>query len=105
MSVQLLQQLVAIHTVDLAGFLDALAAGGGAAQAVHTDLHEVGSGALVHIQNVADDGLWVTCFTALASSFLSILKISNMVVVLSVSYDAPLRRSAIIYPNHILYFK
>ena len=57
MSVQLLQQLVAIHTVDLAGFLDALAAGGGAAQAVHPDLHEVGSGALVHIQNVADDGL------------------------------------------------
>ena len=32
MSVQLLQQLVAIHTVDLAGFLDALAAGGGAAR-------------------------------------------------------------------------
>ena len=24
---------------------------------MHTDLHEVGSGGLIHIQNIADDGL------------------------------------------------
>ena len=57
MLVQLLDQLIAVHAVDSTGLLDALAAGCRAAQAVHADLHEVGSGALVHVQNVADDGV------------------------------------------------
>ena len=55
--VQLLQQLVAVHAVHRAGLLQALPTGGRAAQAVHADLHEVGSSALVHVQNVADDGV------------------------------------------------
>ena len=90
MSVQLLQQLVAIHTVDLAGFLDALAAGGGAAQAVHPDLHKVGA-VVWSISRISPMMVSrVTCLgAAVFSSFLSILKISNMVVSLSVFHDAP----------------
>ena len=57
MGVQLLQQLIAVHTVDLTGLGNGLAAGSGAAQAVHTDLHKIGSGGLIHIQNIANDGL------------------------------------------------
>src|SRR5699024_9749685 len=49
--------LVAVHAVDGAGLLDALPAGGGAAQAVHPDLHKVGGGGAVQVQDVADDGL------------------------------------------------
>ena len=50
-------ELIAVHAVHLAGLLDGLAAGSRAAQAVHPDLHEVGCGGLVHIQDIADDGL------------------------------------------------
>ena len=57
MLVQLLDQLIAVHAMDSTGLLDALAAGCGAAQTVHADLHEVGSGRLVHIQDIADDGI------------------------------------------------
>src|SRR5699024_1626180 len=56
-SVQLLDQSVAVHAVDGAGLLDALPAGGGAAQAVHPDLHKVVGGGAVQVQDVADDGL------------------------------------------------
>ena len=84
MGVQLLQQLIAVHTVDLTGLGNGLAAGSGAAQAVHTDLHKIGSGGLIHIQNIAMMVSRVTCIVLFSSFFLSILKISNMMGFLSV---------------------
>jgi hypothetical protein len=41
--------------VNHAGFLNGLVAGAGAAQAVHADGEEQGSGLRRHIQNIADD--------------------------------------------------
>ena len=53
--VDLLDQLVSIGAVNVASVCDGLAAGSGAAQAVHTDLKEEGSGIGSLVQNVADD--------------------------------------------------
>ena len=56
--VQLGQEGLAVHTVPHAGFLHSLTAGRGAAQAVHTDGEEQGSGLRRYVQNVADDGFF-----------------------------------------------
>ena len=57
MRVDLFDQLVSVGAVNLAGILDGLAAGSGAAKAMHTDLEEKGSGIGSSVQNVADDGI------------------------------------------------
>ena len=91
--------------MDLAGLLDALAAGGGATEAVHPDLHKVGSSALVHIQNVADDGLTSHLLHRVVLVLLEhIENIKHGSIPFCLSRCA-LQRSAIIYPNHILFFK
>ena len=56
--VQLGQEGLAVHTVNHAGFLYGLTPGRGAAQAVHTDCEEQGSGLRRYVQNVADDGFF-----------------------------------------------
>ena len=58
MRVDLFDQLVSVGAVNLAGILDGLAAGSGAAKAMHTDLKEEGSGIGSLIQNVADDRIF-----------------------------------------------
>ena len=54
--VQLSQEGLAVDAVNHAGFLNGLAAGRGAAQAVHTDSEEQGSSVGCDIQNITDDG-------------------------------------------------
>ena len=56
--VQLSQEGLAVNTVNHAGFLHGLTPGRGAAQAVHTDGEEQGSGLRRYVQNVADDGFF-----------------------------------------------
>ena len=54
--VQLGQERLAVHAVNHAGFLNGLTTGRGAAQAVHTDGKEQGSGLRSDVQNVTNDG-------------------------------------------------
>ena len=53
--VDLLDQLVSVGAVNVAGVRDGLAARCGAAKAVHADLKEEGGGIGSFVQNVADD--------------------------------------------------
>ena len=55
--VQLGEERLAVHTVNHTGFLNGLAPGRGAAQAVHTDGEEQGCGLGRDVQNVPDDGI------------------------------------------------
>ena len=56
-AVDLGEELVAINTVNSASFFNGFAAGSRAAEAVHTDLKEEGSGFGSDIENIADDCL------------------------------------------------
>ena len=56
--VQLGEERLAVHTVNHAGFLNGLAPGRGAAQAVHTDGKEQRRSLRGYIQNIADDGFF-----------------------------------------------
>ena len=56
--VQMLEEFIHVHAVNHAGFLNGLAAGRGAAQAVHADRKEEGRGLGRDIQNVTDDGVF-----------------------------------------------
>ena len=56
--VDFLQQSVHIHAVHGASLLNGLTAGSGAAQAVHADGHEYGSGLRSDVEDVADDGVF-----------------------------------------------
>ena len=56
--VQLSQDALALDTVDHAGFLHSLTPGRGAAQAVHANGKEQGSGLGSNIQNIANDGFF-----------------------------------------------
>ena len=56
--IQLSQEAIALDAVDHAGFLNGLAPGRGAAQAVHADGKEQGSSLGSNIQNIADDGFF-----------------------------------------------
>ena len=55
--VDLSQQVVHFHAVDHAGLLHRLTPGGGAAQAVHADVHEQGRGLGGDGQNITNDGV------------------------------------------------
>ena len=56
--VELRQEAVAFDAVHHAGLLHGFTPGRGAAQAVHTDGEEQGSGLRRYVQNVADDGFF-----------------------------------------------
>ena len=53
--VQLSQEGIAVDAVDLAGFLNGLTPGRGAAQAMHANGEEQGSGLRRYIQNITDN--------------------------------------------------
>lgn len=54
--VQLGQKTVAVNAMHHAGFLNGLAPGRGAAQAVHSNRKKQGRTLRCNVQNVADDG-------------------------------------------------
>ena len=56
--VQLCQESIGVDAVDHAGLLHSLTPGRGAAQAVHADGEEQGSGVGCDIQHITNDGLF-----------------------------------------------
>ena len=57
----MLEEFIHVHAVNHAGFLNGLAAGRGAAQAVHADGQENGRGLGSHVQDVTGLVAYLIC--------------------------------------------
>jgi hypothetical protein len=77
-AVDLLQESVAIDAVHHAGFLYGFPTGRGAAQTVHTDSMEQGSGVGSDVQHITDDGILFNLYSHDKTSYVIFFIISNI---------------------------
>ena len=76
--VQLSQEGLAVDAVNHASFLNGLAAGRGAAQAVHADFEEHGSSGGCDIQNITDNGIFFNFYSDFYDLLLHLLTYYNL---------------------------
>lgn len=71
-AIDLIDQFVAIHTVNHAGLLNGLASGRRAAQAMHADFKEEAGSLHVDLQHIGDNHIFGNHFCHVYNSFLPI---------------------------------